>query len=243
MNIYINEPLVMRNSRIAKFAMGGGLAVLFAGMILTFRSTEYFYLSLAALLLGFILSQVGIYFTNRWGRHPRPYEVIDRALKGLDGRYSIYHFLAPVAHLMVGPSGVWVLIPQSQGGTISFQNGRYRQRGGSLYLKIFAQENLGRPDLEAAAEINKIQSLLEKGLEAENTPRVRAALVFINPKVEIVQPEEEDAALPAAMVTADKLKDLVRRSTKDKTTKEKSLFLSPGQVEEINNLIFPPEVD
>ena len=58
--------------------------------------------------------------------------------------------LPPTAHLLVGPVGVWVLMPRHQAGRITYDENknRWRQKGGNFYLKIFAQENLGRPDLE-----------------------------------------------------------------------------------------------
>ncbi len=235
MNIYTNEGLVRKNARIAQLAMGGGLAILFGGMILTFMSSQYFYLSMGALILGFILSQVGIYFSNRFGKRPRPYEILNRALKGLDNKYSIYHYLSPTSHLLLGPAGIYVLIPHSQSGRISFSGGRYRQKGGSLYLKIFAQESLGRPEIEVSAETDKIKKFIETSLEADHTPPVRGILVFTHPNVELIEPEDE-SDIPAAMVTADKLKDLIRKSAKDKT-----ISLNPVQIEEIKNLIPVPE--
>ena len=83
MNIIINETLIKRNAKIAQFSMIGGLIVLAGGMVLSFSPNyaRYFYLSLLALLFGFILSQIGIYFTNRFGRRPRPDEQLNQALK------------------------------------------------------------------------------------------------------------------------------------------------------------------
>ena len=71
MNIATNEPLVKRNTRIAQVTMIGGLAVLAGGMFISFRMPERFTLSLAALMVGFLLSQIGIYYSNRWARRPR----------------------------------------------------------------------------------------------------------------------------------------------------------------------------
>jgi hypothetical protein len=172
-----------------------------------------FSISLVALLVGFGLSQVGIYFGNRWGRRPRPDEVLDLALKGLDGRYSIYHYTTPTSHLLVGPAGVWVLMPRHQSGTITYDDNknRWRQKGGNLYLKIFAQENLGRPDLEVGAEINAITSFLEAQLDEENTPEVSAILVMTNEKCII---DADNAPIPT--LEAKKLKDFIRKTAKGK---------------------------
>jgi hypothetical protein len=218
MNIIRNEKLIKRNARIAQFTMIAGLAVLAGGMYYSFRYPEQFGVSLGALMLGFLFSQVGIFFMNRWGRRPRPDEQIDQALKGLDKRYTLYHYTSPVSHLLVGPAGVWVLKPQHQRGVISYERGRWRQRGGGLalqYLKIFAQEGLGRPDMEVLQEIERIQKYLDKALPEETVPPIRAALVFTHPDVQIEMPE--DAQPPAETVPLGKLKDLIRKSAKAKS--------------------------
>lgn len=236
MNIYINQKLVKRNSRIGQGFMLAGLVILGAGMYISFKYTELFNWSLVALIAGFLASQIGIYYSNRWGRFPRPYDQLNKALKGLDGRYSLYHYITSTPHLLVGPAGVWVLMPRSQGGTISFNKGKFRQKGGNLYMKIFAQENLGRPDLEALGEVEKLRNYLKKrmGEEAE-LPPINAALVFTNPKANVVAPEEE-VEMPADMIVVDKLKDNIR-----KTAKAKGSGLGPGKYEEIQAAIAPKE--
>ncbi len=233
MNIITNESLIKRNARISQISMIAGLIVLAGGMFLSFRFTDprYFYISLIALLLGFVLSQVGIYFANRFGRRPRPDELINQALKGLDDKYSLYHYMTPVPHLLVGPAGVWVLLPRSQKGRITFSKGRWKQQGGNLYLKLFAQEGLGRPDIDLEGEIGKLTQTLQKSLPEGTVPTVQAALVFTNPAAKIEIPEDEQP--PADTVTADKLKEIVRKAAKSKP-------LSPTSIQQVTS-IFPEE--
>jgi hypothetical protein len=219
MIIYTNEKLVKRNARIAQFSMFGGLAVLAGGMIISFRDpAHYFNLSLLALALGFILSQVGIYYTNRFGRSPRPDQVLNKALKGLDNKYALFHYMTSSSHVLVGPSGVWVLLPRYQRGTVTYSKGRYRQRSAGLlqnYLKIFAQEGLGRPEVDVQNEKEGLKSWFTKHMpEDTKIPEIQAALVFTNPSVEIDIPEDE--TLPAETVLWDKLKDVIRKSAKAK---------------------------
>jgi len=148
MKILTNEKLVKRNRRIAQIASLSGLAVLVGGMVISFQRQDLINISFAALIVGFILSQIGIYFTTRWGRSPRPDELINQALKGLDDKYSIYHYTTPASHLLVGPAGLWVLMPRHQRGTVSLYKGHWRHSGGGFmqtYLKLFGQESLGRP--------------------------------------------------------------------------------------------------
>jgi len=217
MNIESNEKLIRRNARIAQISMIAGLVVLVGGMVLSFQSTDQFGLSLAALLIGFTLSQIGIFFGNRWGRRPRPDEILNQALKGLDGRYTLYHYRTPTAHLLVGPAGIWAIFPRNQRGIITFEKGRYRQRGGGImsgYLKMFAQEGLGRPDLDIEHDRENLQKFLQSKLESENIPPIQAALVFTSDKASIEI--DEDTELPAVTLTASKLKDHIRKFAKGK---------------------------
>jgi hypothetical protein len=215
MNIEINESLIKRNTRIAQIATFGGLLVLVGGMVISFSRPEQFGLSFGALMVGFALSQVGIYFTNRWGRRPRPYELLNQALKGLDGKYTLYHYIAPASHLLVGPAGVWVLMPRHQRGTITYRNGRWFQKGGNMYLKLFAQEGLGRPDLEITSETSNVRDFLKKHMEEERVPPVQAALIFTNDKTVIQIDEEDSPAAPTLPI--NKLKDFVRKAAKSKS--------------------------
>ncbi len=211
MKIISNEKIISRNRKIGQITTFASLAILAAGLVASF-SQNYLNLSFAALLLGFVLSQVGIYFGSRWGRSPRPDEKLSQALKGLDDKYSLYHYKTSVPHLLVGPAGIWILMPYPQSGTIYYDTNkeRWKQKGGSLYLKIFAQEGLGRPDLEAHSYELEMQKYLRKLLGDDvSLPPIQPILVFTNEKT-IVQ--SENAPMHALNIT--KLKDFIRHQAK-----------------------------
>jgi hypothetical protein len=230
MDINTNERLINRNARIGQIASFAGLIVLGGGLFISFTRPEMFSISLVALLVGFALSQIGIFFANRWGRRPRPDEILNAALKGLDDRYSLYHYITPTSHLLVGPAGVWVLLPRHQAGMITYdeQKGRWRQKGGNFYLKIFAQENLGRPDLDIGSETQAISNYLDDHLEEDKRPEIQAALIMTNEKCEV----DADNA-PAPTMKDGKLKDFVRKTAKGKPisldlVREIQEILNPG---------------
>lgn len=233
MNIITNESLIKRNARISQVSMIGGLAVLAGGMFVSFRFTDprYFYISLLALLAGFILSQVGIFYANNYARHPRPDESLNLGLKGLDGKYTLYHYMTPVPHLLVGPAGIWILMPRNQKGRISFAGGRWRQKGGNLYMKLFAQEGLGRPDIDLESQVNKMTQFFQENLPDGAVPPIQTALVFTNPNVVIDIPEGTEPS--GETVKTDKLKETVRKAAKTKT-------ITPLQIQQITAL-FPEE--
>ena len=216
MNIATNEKLVKRNRRIAQITSITGLVVLIGGMLISFQRQDLLNISFASLIVGFVLSQVGIYFTNRWGRRPRPDELLNQALKGLDSKYAIYHYLTPVPHVLVGPAGVWILMPRNQKGTISVYKGRWRHTGGGFvqaYLKLFGQESLGRPDLEMQNDIENLKKYLRRRMpEGFSIPDIQAALVFTNDQVAIQIGEDE--APPAPTLQLSKLKEFIRKTAK-----------------------------
>src|SRR5574341_268043 len=133
MKIIKNEKLIRRNGKIGLWTSFGALAVLGIGMYIAFKRPDLFAYSIVALLIGFMLTQIGMYMGNRWGRSPRPDEKLDAGLKGLPGDFSLYHFSTPVSHLLVGPAGVWVLMSYHQRGTITYRNNRWKLKGGGFF--------------------------------------------------------------------------------------------------------------
>ena len=223
MNIIRNDKLIRRNARIASFSTILSIAILLGGTLYFFRFQSTGIPLFVALLLGILLSQIGMYYTNRFARKPRPDELLDQALKGLDNKFTLYHYRTPVSHLLVGPSGVWIFEPKYQSGTINYSNGRWRQKGGNLYLKIFAQESLGRPDLEVLGDLDRMQKFFQKNLPDDTVPELNSALVFLNPEAIIDIPEEESP--PAETVYTHKLKELIRKSGKSKTLSIEKIHL------------------
>jgi hypothetical protein len=158
--------------------------------------------------------QKRLYFVNRYGGKPRMDERLDAALKGLPGDFAIYHFTTPASHLLVGPAGVWALIPYRLRGMVEFRKNRWRVGGGGFlqaYMSIFGQEGIGRPDLDAENEIGKVKKLLAKHFEESEIPEVNAVLVFTN---ELAAIQAEGAPLSA--LKADQLKSFIRQKVKEK---------------------------
>lgn len=229
MKIIKNEKVISRNSKIAQWMSLGALGVLGLGMYLSIARPELFAYSLVCLVVGFMMTQVGMYMGNRWGRSPRPYEKLDAGMKGLHSEFHLYHFASPVSHLLVGPAGVWVLLPYHQGGKIYYEKNRWKNKGGGFfagYMRLFGQEGIGRPDLEAETEIEIVKKFFRKNIADENAiPEVKAALVFTNDNVEV---EANDAPIPAMKLK--QLKEFMRQKSKNRV-------LSNAQIAEITALL------
>ncbi|OQY30697.1 MAG: hypothetical protein B6243_09865 [Anaerolineaceae bacterium 4572_5.2] len=228
MKIISNEKLIKRNARIGQITSLSSLLVLGIGMYISFKNPELFSLSVGALLLGFILSQVGIYFGNRWGRSPRPDELLDQGLKGMPGDYTLYHFSTPVANLLVGPAGIWILMPYHQHGTITYDGKRWKVKGGGFaqsYMRLFGQENISRPDLDASAEADKLKRYLKKKIAEEEIPPILGAVIFTSKDANV---QAEDAPVPTMHLK--KLKAFIRKQAKKAP-------LPPKEIKLVNSAI------
>jgi hypothetical protein len=228
MRIVTNEGLIKRNARIGQIASIVGLVILIGGIVINFRYPEQIGLSMGALLFGFALSQFGIYFGNRYARPPRADVVLSQALKGLDKRYTLYHYTAPISHLLIGPGGFWVISPRHQRGKISFENGRWKQKGGFglTYMKLFAQEGIGRPDLEVGADLETLNKYLKKTFPEMQFPEPHPVLVFLNPDTQLEN--LDDAPVPTLPVK--KLKDHVKKQAKEKQNRLSDAQLKALQI-------------
>lgn len=209
-----NDKLIKRNAQIGSWTTLAALAVLGVGMYLSFTRPELFTYSLIALVLGFTLTQVGMYMGNKFGRSPRPDEKLDAGLKGLQNEFVMYHYTTPVSHLLVGPAGVWVVKPYHQPGQATFKKNRWRLSGGGFlqsYMRIFGQEGLGRPDIEIDNEIKALRNYLRKHIDESELPEINALMVFTNDNVEV---NGEGSPVPALKLK--QLKDFVRQKAKEK---------------------------
>jgi hypothetical protein len=221
MKIIKNEKLIQRNGKIGQWTSLAALAVLGVGMYISFQRPDLFFYSIGALIVGFAMTQIGMFFSNRWGRSPRPDEQLDAALKGLPGDTSIYHYVTPVSHLLVGPAGIWILRIYHQRGLVTYSKNRWRLSGGGFmqaYMTIFGQEGLGRPELEVASEVDSLKKFLAKQMEGSELPEIQAALVFTNEQAEI-----DDTGAPLPVLKLKQLKEFIRQKSKDRAVGQLTL--------------------
>ncbi len=227
MKIIKNEKLINRNGKIGQWTSLAALVILGAGMYISFAKPELFFYSIVCLVVGFIMTQVGMYMGGRWGRSPRPDEKIDAGLKGLQNEFNLYHYSTPVSHLLVAPSGVWILLPYHQGGKIAYAKNRWRLSGGGFmqaYMRIFGQENLGRPELDAESEVQTLRKFFKKNMDEASVPEIKPILVFTDDNVEV-----EVGDSPIAAMKLKQLKEFLRQGAKNRA-------LSTMQIEQITNL-------
>ena len=229
MKIIKNEKLIERNGKIGQWTSLAALGVLGLGMYISFAKPQFFTYSIICLVIGFIMTQIGMYMGSRWGRSPRPDEQLDTGLKGLQNEFNMYHYSSPVSHLLVGPSGVWVLLPYHQRGTISFEKNRWKMKGGGFlqgYMRIFGQDNLGRPELDAENEVQTLQKFLAKKLNESEIPEIKPILIFTADDVEL-----DAGDSPITAMKLKQLKEFMRQGGKNRTLSSEVIETLTGVLE------------
>jgi hypothetical protein len=217
MNISNNTKLINRNKKISQAVLYMSMALLVLGLVwsLTSPSVTQTQFSYLILIPAYILVQVSIFMANRWGRSPRPDEIIAQSLKGLPDQYTLYNYNAGVPHLLVGPAGLWIVKPYYHSGEISYDadKGKFLQNGGPFIIsKLFAQESL--PDILHDSRIVKRQfsAFVEKNsLNFSIEPKI--ANIFYSEKADIIARNA-----PEPTMNSEKFKDFIRNQAKQNPT-------------------------
>lgn len=178
--------VVLRDEkRIANLAKLGralslaGLAALGIGLVLIFLpETNVFLYQMIALVVGWALAQVGLYFSHRYLRRPRMDMVIDKAVSKFgkkDGR--LYHYLLPAPHVLLTPGGVVVMNAKYQTGRISADGDKWTQAGLGM-RRFFGQENLGNPTREVEEMVRKMAADVAQNAPAAAGVPILPLIVF-----------------------------------------------------------------
>lgn len=213
MKLVINEKTIKKNKLIGQVTTFASLAVLALGLVFAFSKdmTKILY-SYIALIIGFVLSQVGMYFSTRFGRSPRFDELFKDAFEKLRHEYTFYVYSSPVPFLLLGPCSIWVPIPVTATGKISYENGKWKQHGGNFMMKIFGQDTLGKPLLEASSNEEALRKYLATcGIPKEEQPSIKHIMVILTKNTVVGEVGES----PIPVVNLEDLKRSVRRVDRD----------------------------
>lgn len=186
MRVTANTKLIRRRSRLGMITSLGGIAILAVGMIVSLnRQEQLLWVSMAALVLGFLAAQLGSYNLRRYGRQPRPDQILEVALKGFDDRYHLYAWSLPVPYVLLGPQGVYTFVTRDQTGQIAVTGSTWRAKWSlSRVLLFFAQEGLGNPTQEAEAQAARLREWIGQKLP-DITLTVKPAIVFIDERAQL----------------------------------------------------------
>ncbi len=223
MKTIINQKLIDRNKKLSLVLFFASMAVLIFGAYLAWPGkadvsrTVY---SWIALMFGFILTRVSIYFTSRFGQTPRYDEVIGQAIDKLRSEYTYFVYSTPVPMLLLGPCRLWLPVLMTSSGTISYIDGKWKHTGVSIIKRFMGQETIADPDKDATEAINEVRKQLTlQGIPLEEQPQIQPVLVIILKNTIIG--EVKDAPYP--VVILNDFKRFVRKVDREQCEKPLSL--------------------
>ncbi len=210
MKVITNESHIQMRKKIGERAPFAGLICLGISTVLIFLKPEWIWGTMALVWVGFLISLMGSFLGERFVGPNAHYKRVPDALKGLDNGYTLLMYQLPVAFALLEPGGLTVITVKSQGGDITYADGRWQQKQKLGILRRFAgQETLGRPHRIAETEKQVVEDRLKKVLPEGVEVPVRGILLFTNPDV-VLHVDEETVPVPSLRVA--ELKRWLRRN-------------------------------
>jgi hypothetical protein len=204
MQRYLDLPRLRRLRRAARILSFGGLGVLVIALLLSLGTTANMGLTLGLALLGLVTSQMGSILMRRWPDRGRPDQIFAAALKGLDHRNALFHYLLGSRHTLLTPGGPVSLVPV-------YEPGQFALRDGSVWrtkTKRGAPSGKPRPAPYILAEAEEQSAALARDLGRRlsiDPPEVASILVFVHPEARV-----EGSSDRLHGVHVKKLKEYVR---------------------------------
>ncbi len=209
MKLVRNEKHIKQNKLIGKILTFASLGVLGLGLYFAFQKEGTMILySYICLIVGFLLTQIGLNFVNRYGRSPRYDEIFGTAFEKLRHEYTYYVYSSPLPMLLMGPCRIWLPIPVNATGELSFQDGKWVHKTRNRIQKMMGQDSVGKPEkevAEAAAALSKY--LTEKGIPVDMHPELKPILVVYLKETQL----GDVSKAPYPVVEMEDLKRYIRR--------------------------------
>ena len=216
MRVITHDATIERNRRIAQYSFFFSLiallaAFLFGNSLAGGNETIAIYFNCGVLPSLFLVILFSVRMANNWVREPLPWQAIQQALRGQHG--TLYHFVFPARHVLVSPTGVYVLFPMFQDRRIVVKDDKWQIPGGVVarVLTFMRQEAVGNPPHDAKIEAAALQKLLDEKLPG-TIVQVQPVIVFTHPKAFAVI--EGEPSVPVVYTLADReplLKDYLRQ--------------------------------
>ncbi len=217
MQITTNTKLVQSRGTWGKRLTWIGFIMLFGAVFMPFKE-ELLVWSWPVMLAGFLITNLGMYGFNRYARPPLATDLLEKSLKGLDQRYRLYNYTAPVDHVLLTPIGVMIITLRRMGGEIRCQGDKWQAKTGLLSkMRFFVEDQLGNPADDFRRDVDRLQKFLEAKLasaEGEKPVPLGGFVYFSDPEVKLTL--DQPTVPVVTVVTVKNLKDYFRRQTGEK---------------------------
>ena len=213
MKLVRNEKHISRNKLLGRILTFASLGVLGLGLYFAFKKDMTLILySYICLIVGFILTQIGLNFVNRYGRSPRYDEIFGTAFEKLRHEYTYYVYSTPLPMLLMGPCRIWMPMPVNATGQLSYQDGKWVHKTRNRIQKMMGQDSVGRPDKEVAEASSALSKYLtEKGIPADMHPELKPIMVVYLKETQL----GDVSKAPYPVVEMEDLKRYIRRMDRE----------------------------
>lgn len=219
MKIIIDQKTVQRNATIGKILRWVSLGCMLIGLIAVFSEEIFsnpnlFTIFFSIMIVGVLLSSVSGFFTNRFGKSPRPDELIDKTFKGLDDRFQIFHYRSSIPHLLIGPAGLWSIVPTFIDGEIIYDENKenWTHKRNSLVNRLLQKEYFPNPLSEYKHHKKELEKILKEKTKNDDNPELKLLVLLLNKNVSISGNFEKDYIL---IMPFEKVKDRFRKMAKN----------------------------
>ncbi len=205
MQRYINVRRIDRLRQVSKILTFGGIGLMVVALLISLRAAANTGMALGLSVVGLASSQLGTVMIRRWPDRGRSDQLLDAALKGLDHRHFLYHYLLGCQHALFTPRGTMALFAVSEPGLFEVRDGvlwKTKVKRGVPTGNPAAMPSLATQATQEAAEL---QRTLDRRLEAQATRDILPVIVFVHPEARL----HADGASPPS-VHLKKLKEFVR---------------------------------
>lgn len=210
MQSFVNRPFLEKRNKYARWGIYIGFGALFVGLVTVTRSPL---LSYIFLLIGLLGATFGSYMSNRYVREPRVDQILEDVLSSLDKRYTLYSYYLPSDYVVASHYGLTVIVPRTQGGEISYSNGRWHHKAGlRKLLQFFGEPSLGKPDQDLQQEMRYVKEWIDKVMTEKDIP-VNGLVLFTNPNAVL-----KVTHAPVPCVTVSELATYMKQGLKGQPT-------------------------
>lgn len=219
MKIIIDQKSVQRNATIGKILRWVSLGCMLTGLIAVFSEDIFsnpnlFTIFFSIMIVGVLLSSVSGFFTSRFGKSPRPDELIDKTFKGLDDRFQIFHYRSSIPHLLIGPAGLWSIIPTFIDGEIIYEENKsnWTHKRNSILNRLLQKEYFPNPLSEYKHHKKELEKVFKERINIDNDSELKLLILLLNKNVTISGISEKDNIL---IMPYEKVKDRFRKLAKN----------------------------